>query len=479
MTAPLVFKGTVLGVLVIDAFHEEGIFTNDDLDMLQDFAQIAATAIANARLYESERDHRVRLQVLNGEITRQRDALDRRLSALDSMAQIVRQELGLQALANQLARLTAAHVYILDGLSRARAVAPPAGDRERARQLLGAAYCMELLRRAGADHHPRAITLDRVHLVVTPIVSGADLLGYVLVESIEPASASVNEALAEIAALIAATVFVRERASEDGAVRGRAELLELLLDGSAPRSAGAFQALPPPLQLAVAKVRPADPGSGAADGNLLREVCAIAQQGLQTRRAPTVAVVRGEHVVLAWSCGQADSELNARQKLEAIALDARTSAAADVRFVVTDVIRDPQLVQQMYREARLAADLRQWGESVIADVGSLGAFRLVIGAASSADALAFSRRTLGSVVEHDRKHNALLVDTLRTYLANGLSASAAARRLRVHVHTIRYRLTRVEDMTGLSLQRTEDRLALDLALRILDLAGLDAPRESR
>jgi carbohydrate diacid regulator len=54
-----------------------------------------------------------------------------------------------------------------------------------------------------------------------------------------------------------------------------------------------------------------------------------------------------------------------------------------------------------------------------------------------------------------------------------LSLSLAARELRVHVHTVKYRLTKLEEMTGLSLRNTEDRLTLELALRILDLAGPD------
>jgi DNA-binding PucR family transcriptional regulator len=36
---------------------------------------------------------------------------------------------------------------------------------------------------------------------------------------------------------------------------------------------------------------------------------------------------------------------------------------------------------------------------------------------------------------------------------------------------VRYRLTRIEELTGLNLQATEDRLTLELAFRILDLAG--------
>ena len=320
MTAPLVFKGTVLGVLVVDTLHNKQTFTSEDLAMLEDFAQIAAIAIVNARLFESEHVNRVRLEVLNDEITRQRDELGQRLSALNSMSQIARQELGLGALTTRLACLTSSRAYILDGLARVRA-AEPAIAHADLKEMLDSEPCPELLRRVAEDLHPRAAMEDGNHLVVSPIVSGADLLGYVLVEAADPVSPNVNVALAEMAALIASTVFVRERALEEGVVRGRADLLERLLDGNVPKSAGSFQALPPPLQLAVGKLRRSESGSGASpvDGNILREVCFIAQQVLKTQTVPTVATVRGERVVLAWSAGQRDVKFNATEKLESIA----------------------------------------------------------------------------------------------------------------------------------------------------------------
>jgi len=54
MVAPLIFKGTRLGALVVDALLGEAAFTPTDLAMLEDFAQIAAIAIVNAQLYGSE-----------------------------------------------------------------------------------------------------------------------------------------------------------------------------------------------------------------------------------------------------------------------------------------------------------------------------------------------------------------------------------------------------------------------------------------
>jgi GAF domain-containing protein len=473
MSVPLISKGTSLGALVVDALHNEGAFTPADLAMLEDFAKIAAIAIVNARLYNSEHTNRVRLEVLNNEITRQRDELNRRLSALDSMSQIARQELGLAPLANRLADLTSSRAYILDGLGRVRASEPGRDRTEHLKDLLDSNRCAELLRRVGEDRRPRAAIADGTHLAVSPIVSGADLLGYVLVEATQPAMPSVNEALAEMAALVASTVFVSERALEEGAVRRRADLLEQLLDGDVPKSASSFRALPPPLRLAVGKLRPieAGPANRSATGNVLREVRAIVEQALRTQATPTVATTRGEYVVLAWSSAPREGRFNATETLEAIASMVLASTGSRIRFAFTEAIGDPQLIPQIYQEARLAVEMRPWTETVIIDAGALGAYRLIIGAASSRHVAEFSRRTLAGVIEHDQKRKGCLLGTLRTYVANGSSLSLAARALGVHVHTIQYRLAKLEELTGLSLRNAEDRLTLDLALRILDLAN--------
>jgi purine catabolism regulator len=207
------------------------------------------------------------------------------------------------------------------------------------------------------------------------------------------------------------------------------------------------------------------------DGNVLREVCSIAQQVLKTQAVPTVAAIRGECVVLAWSAARRDVKFSATEKLEAVASLVLASTGARIRFALTEIVGDPMLVPQMFQEARVAVEMRPWDENAVIDASSLGAYRLIIGATSSPHAVAFSQRTLARAIEHDEKHKGCLVRTLRTFLAHSASISRAARELGVHVHTIRYRLTKLEELTGLSLQKTEDRLTLELALRILDLAS--------
>jgi DNA-binding PucR family transcriptional regulator len=72
---------------------------------------------------------------------------------------------------------------------------------------------------------------------------------------------------------------------------------------------------------------------------------------------------------------------------------------------------------------------------------------------------------LDALVDHDARHGGDLVDTLREYLSACGSASGAAAQLGVHVTTLRHRLRRVGEVSGLRLDDPTVRLACDLFLR--------------
>jgi Regulator of polyketide synthase expression len=68
-----------------------------------------------------------------------------------------------------------------------------------------------------------------------------------------------------------------------------------------------------------------------------------------------------------------------------------------------------------------------------------------------------------------RKGN--LVATLRAYLETG-EQQQAAQRLRVHPNTLRYRLDRIREISGVDLEDPETRLNLAVALRVQALLGM-------
>lgn len=79
----------------------------------------------------------------------------------------------------------------------------------------------------------------------------------------------------------------------------------------------------------------------------------------------------------------------------------------------------------------------------------------------------YTHRVLGPVLEHDRKTHADLLETLREFLACSGSWSRTAESLHLHVNTVRYRIERVEQLTGRDLSRLEDRVDVFLALKSL------------
>jgi len=78
---------------------------------------------------------------------------------------------------------------------------------------------------------------------------------------------------------------------------------------------------------------------------------------------------------------------------------------------------------------------------------------------------AFRERLLGPLAEYDARHNAELLPTLRSFLACDGSWSACASRMYVHVNTVRYRIGRIEALTGRDLSALADRVDFFLALR--------------
>ncbi|MCA2181749.1 PucR family transcriptional regulator ligand-binding domain-containing protein [Nonomuraea glycinis] len=77
----------------------------------------------------------------------------------------------------------------------------------------------------------------------------------------------------------------------------------------------------------------------------------------------------------------------------------------------------------------------------------------------------FADRLLGPLRAYDARHQSELVRTLGTFLDCAGSWNACAERMHVHVNTVRYRVKRVEELTGKDLSTMADRVDFFLALK--------------
>ncbi|MFE9693865.1 PucR family transcriptional regulator [Micromonospora sp. NPDC005806] len=124
----------------------------------------------------------------------------------------------------------------------------------------------------------------------------------------------------------------------------------------------------------------------------------------------------------------------------------------------------PGAVEEARHAWRAASD--RPGRATVVSAGELASHLLLLAGVPTDTRRAFRDRLLGPLVEYDRVHKTRLVQTLETFLACSGSWSRCAELLHVHVNTLRYRIGRVEQLTGRDLNRFEDRVDLFLALRL-------------
>jgi len=127
------------------------------------------------------------------------------------------------------------------------------------------------------------------------------------------------------------------------------------------------------------------------------------------------------------------------------------------------------------REARYALQvcrLEGWDAAGFED---LGTYRLLL-SMTDPDALrAFADSMLAPLDTYDRDHRGELQASLRAFLQHNARWETAAGELYVHRHTLRYRMRKVEELTGRDLSSSFDRMEFWLALRARELLAAQDP----
>ncbi|MFD8481045.1 PucR family transcriptional regulator [Kitasatospora sp. NPDC059673] len=117
------------------------------------------------------------------------------------------------------------------------------------------------------------------------------------------------------------------------------------------------------------------------------------------------------------------------------------------------------------RHARRIAAARA-GRIRVAGAEELASHVLLLAAVPDEVRRAFRARLLDPVTAYDQEHQADLLHTLAAFLRSDGSWTRCAAQLHVHVNTLRYRIGRIEELTGRDLSRLEDRVDFYLALEL-------------
>jgi purine catabolism regulator len=128
-------------------------------------------------------------------------------------------------------------------------------------------------------------------------------------------------------------------------------------------------------------------------------------------------------------------------------------------------------LRQSYYEALYAIRIRKLkgNKAVIASFDDLGSYGLLLGLQDTLSLEVFYDSVLGKLHEYDEQNSSDLVKSLACFLEANGHWGEAAERLYVHRHTLRYRMKRVEEITGRDLGSSQDRMEFWLALKAKEL----------
>jgi sugar diacid utilization regulator len=146
------------------------------------------------------------------------------------------------------------------------------------------------------------------------------------------------------------------------------------------------------------------------------------------------------------------------------------------------VAADPGDLARAANEALLAANVAEGdtsegpeGHRLLA-FDDTGAYRLLLSAMSEdpAELQRFYAETIEPLVAYDEQYETDLVDTVEAFLEADGNVAGTAQRLFTHRHTIRYRLERVRELSGLDVGSTDGREKLSLGLKAMRVLGIAA-----
>ena len=151
---------------------------------------------------------------------------------------------------------------------------------------------------------------------------------------------------------------------------------------------------------------------------------------------------------------------------------ATRAAGASAVAVGVGTTQDWDGIARSLRQARYALRLARSRRAELVEFADLGVVDLLFGAQESAALADLSAHVLGPLERYDREHDGELVRSLAEFLTHNGHWEAAAARLGVHRHSLRYRVRKIEQLTDRSLDSAHDRTEFLLAALAYGLAGV-------
>ena len=424
LSVPIAGRDTVIGAITM---HTEAPreFTAEEVELLTSTASLVGGAIENARLYEETRQRVGELEHLT--------ELAETLARAQQLGEVLP---AVAERSRQLLRSHTCHVYLLDGGSEELRLKASAPSDAEARQTIKLSALGPEMARSG-----------RFATVAVPIVADDELLGLISAEGtteVDLARAAANQTAVAIKKIELIERLTEKNLIKDffeqlaggnvlGAVEGRAARLGCDLD-----RAYVVVEVAPPDEAVEKALRASAPGS-------------LFDHRDDSSRALLRVPSAGEASLL--------------ESIQAI----HAAVGSPVSIGISNPCKGAPSFQAGFEEAghALLGSVIH-GTPGVMTYEELGPYKYLLRMSLDSSVRDSQRDLIAKIAEYDRQRQTSLLRTLEEFLRRRGNISATAEALYVHPNTLRQRLRRIQEISGLDL-RKEDWLLIEIAVKMVKL----------
>jgi purine catabolism regulator len=342
-------------------------------------------------------------------------------------------------------------------------------DRSKLPQALNDRY---RLPRHTAISYTQTLRADGLSRLITPVVAQGVGRGYLSAVARNAPFTELDRLVLQHGATICALEMARQKTISEAEKRLRGDFLDNLLSGALSEAEALAEGDRFRHDMSAPHVAMVIAWRGERQPSI-RRLETLVNTVLQERAAQALVYVREEKVRLFFTADPHNLVAHARAFAEAvIEAAAREYRYARLAIGIGSVAERLADWVVSYRDAAHAASIAQRlrAEQPLC-AADLGIYTLLARPDLRNDLLALRDRMIGSLLNHDERQRADLLQTLEVFLESHGNATQTAEKLSVHRNTLFYRMNRIQDILKLDLSQTDVRLAVHLSLKIHRLLG--------
>lgn len=414
-------------------------------------------------------------------VDRQFATAERGMQLYRKLAEMSREEQGLEAMTDLISKLTGKIVIVQDKRLEIRASSAPRNIEidlptlyeviSQREQLPSILRNRKAAARARQTYWQQILPIENIGRLVSPIISGDRARGYLSLVGPADDLDLLDSLAVEHGAAACALEMAKAKAVSEAKKALRGNFLEGLLAGTLPkkeidRLEGRLDHTTeqPHAVLVV--------GWTGKDQPSLRRLETAVNWLLRNHSRPALVHIYAEQHVCIFQALKGEDDMETAHDLARRLHDHVSKEFPEARLItgMSGPARSLSQWPDVYNEALQALQL---GERLqvneVVEFNSLGVYQLLGQLEELPAVREFTRHVIGPLVQYDNEHRSNLVQTIDSYFAHHGNISQTAEALFIHRNTLLYRLDRIQELTGHDMDQANMRLAMHLALKLWQL----------